>query len=224
MDIAAIGQTESAATAQAASGKLAENFDTFLTLLVAQLQNQDALEPTETEQFVQQLVQFSQVEQQIDTNSSLEKMIDFQTTGQAAAAIGYLGSTVEALGNLVALQNGKAEFSYALPEQANGTLIVISDSLGDIVHSAPGNTEIGKHNFIWDGLDSNGNALPEGNYTISITARDADNELLEVPTSVFGRVTGVESTDDGALISMGAVHIPLHDILSVKETDPAPQS
>ena len=224
MEIASVNQTTAGATAEAASDKLSENFDTFLTLLVAQLQNQDPLEPTETEQFVQQLVQFSQVEQQIDTNANLEKMLEFQTTGQTAAAINYLGSTVEAVGNLVPLQNGKAEFSYALPEQARASLIVLSNSAGEVVHSSPGETEIGKHTFVWDGLDADGNPLPEGNYTISITARDVDNELIEVPTSVFGRVTGVESTDDGALISMGAVHIPLNDILSVKAPEPTPET
>ena len=224
MDVSAIEQTSAGATAQAASGKLAENFDTFLTLLVAQLQNQDPLEPTDTKDFVQQLVQFSQVEQQIDTNASLEKMLEFQTTGQAAAAINYLGSTIEANGNVVPLQNGKAEFSYALPEQANRTLIVLSNSSGEVVHSAPGNTDIGKHNHVWNGLDANGNPLPEGNYTVTVTARDADNELIEVPTSVFGRVTGIESTDDGALITLGEVHIPLSDILSVTETGSNPQS
>ena len=78
MDVAATtGLTSAGATAEAASGKLAENFDTFLTLLVAQLQNQDPLEPTDTKDFVQQLVQFSEVEQQIDTNASLEKMLEF---------------------------------------------------------------------------------------------------------------------------------------------------
>lgn len=220
MDVAAIGTTTASATAEAASSKLAENFDTFLTLLVAQLQNQDPLEPTDTSDFVQQLVQFSEVEQLIDTNASLEKMLEFQTTSQAAAAINYLGSTIEATGNVVPLENGKAEFSYALPDQANATLIVISNSSGEVVHSEAGNTDIGKHNFVWDGLDANGNPLLDGNYTVSITARDADDELLEVPTSVFGRVTGVESTDDGALVSIGDVHIPLSDILSVKESEP----
>ena len=224
MDVASIGQTATNSAAEAASGKLAENFDTFLTLLVAQLQNQDPLEPTDTKEFVQQLVQFSEVEQQIDTNASLEKMLEFQTRSQAASAINYMGATVEAIGNIVPLQNGKAEFSYALPEQANGTLLVISNEAGDVVHSAPGNTEIGKHTFVWDGLDSNGNALPECNYSVTVTARDADNELIEVPISVFGRVTGVESTNDGALISMGGVHFPLSDILSVKETEPSPQA
>ena len=80
---------------------------------------------------------------------------------------------------------------------------------------------MGKHTLVWDGLDSNGNQLPDGNYAITVTARDADNELLEVPTSVFGRVTGVESSGEGALITIGDVHIPLGDILAVKETPPS---
>lgn len=221
MDVTATGQSLAGSAAQAAGSKLAENFDTFLTLLVAQLKNQDPLEPTDTKEFVQQLVQFSEVEQQIDTNASLEKLLAYQTTSQAAAAINYLGSTVEAIGSRVPLQNGRAEFSYALPEQSSGTLIVISDATGAVVHSAPGNTEIGKHNFVWDGLDANGNQLPEGDYSISVTARDANGDPIEVATSVYGRVTGIESTEEGALVSMGSIHIPLADILSVKET---PQS
>ena len=99
MDVSAINQSTASAASQATSGKLAENFDTFLHLLVAQLQNQDPLQPTDTKEFVQQLVQFSQVEQQIGTNSSLDKLLQFQSTGQTAAAINYLGSTIEANGN-----------------------------------------------------------------------------------------------------------------------------
>jgi flagellar basal-body rod modification protein FlgD len=108
MEVSSIASTAANSAAEASNAKLAENFDTFLTLLVAQLQNQDPLEPTDTEQFVQQLVQFSQVEQQIDTNTSLERMLEFQTANQAASAINYIGSTVEAIGNIVPLQNGKA--------------------------------------------------------------------------------------------------------------------
>jgi flagellar basal-body rod modification protein FlgD len=100
-------------------------------------------------------------------------------------------------------------------------VIVLSDSAGQVVYSAPGDTEIGKHSFVWDGQDADGNQLPDGNYTIAISARNADNEAIEAPTSIFGQVTGVESTTDGALITIGGVHIPLTDILSVKETVPA---
>lgn len=222
MEVSTTGVSTAQGAAQAATDKLSENFDTFLNLLVAQLQNQDPLEPTETEQFVQQLVQFSQVEQQIETNGSLEQLLDLQTTNQTAAAINYLGSTVEAIGNTGPLQNGKAEFGYAIPEAANATLIVISDASGTVVHSAPGETEIGKHTYVWDGLDKDGQPLPEGHYKVTVTARDPESALIEVATSVFGRVTGVQSGDEGAELTLGNVQIRLTDVLSVRETEPTP--
>lgn len=223
MDVTATGASAVAAS-QVAKDSLSENFDTFLNLLVAQLQNQDPLEPTDTEQFVQQLVQFSQVEQQIETNGSLEELLNLQTTNQTASAINYLGSTVEALGRTGSLQDGRAEFGYTLPENADATLVVIADASGTVVHSAPGETEIGKHNFVWDGLDQNGNQLPDGHYTVTVTSRDANSALIEVQTSVFGRVTGVESGPEGAILTIGNVQIPLSDVVSIKETEETPTS
>lgn len=224
MDVAAAALSPAFAASEAASSKLAENFDTFLTLLVAQLQNQDPLEPTNTKDFVQQLVQFSGVEQQIDTNSSLEKLLDFQTTNQTAAAINYMGATVQAQGRTAPLENGNAEWGYTLPENSNATLVVISDASGNVVHSAPGEITIGNHSFVWNGLDKNGQPMPDGNYTVTVTARDAESTLLEVPTSVFGRVTGVETSAEGAFLALGGVHVPLSDVLSVKETEQTPTS
>lgn len=222
MEVTSTGVSTAQAASEVASEKLSENFDTFLNLLVAQLQNQDPLKPTETEQFVQQLVQFSQVEQQIDTNASLEQLLDLQTTNQTAAAINYLGSTVEAVGNTGPLQNGRAEFGYAMAENADATLIVISDASGTVVHSAPGETEPGKHTYVWDGLDKDGQPMPEGHYSITVTARDAESALIEVATSVYGKVTGVQNGDEGAILTLGNVQIPLSDILSVRETEQAP--
>lgn len=224
MEVSTAGVSTAAAASEVAKDKLSENFDTFLNLLVAQLQNQDPLEPTETEQFVQQLVQFSQVEQQIETNGSLEQLLDLQNANQAATAINYLGSTVEALGNTGPLQDGRAEFGYGLAAEASATLIVISDASGTVVHSTPGETGIGKHNYVWDGLDANGQPLPEGHYSITVTARDENSALIEVATSVYGRVTGVETADDGALLTLGNVQVLLSDVLSVKETEQAPAS
>jgi flagellar basal-body rod modification protein FlgD len=220
--VTATGVSTAAAASEVAKDKLSENFDTFLNLLVAQLQNQDPLEPTNTEQFVQQLVQFSQVEQQIETNGSLEQLLDLQTSNQTASAINYLGSTVEALGNTGPLQDGRAEFGYGLDTEASASLIVISDAAGKVVHSAPGETGIGRHTYVWDGLDSNGQPMPDGHYSITVTARDPDNALIDVATSVFGRVTGVESAEDGAVLTLGNVQVLLSDVLSVKETEPAP--
>jgi flagellar basal-body rod modification protein FlgD len=217
MDISAASSSASAAASGVASAKLSENFDTFLTLLTTQLKNQDPLEPTDSNEFVAQLVQFSQVEQSIASNKSLEKLIDLQTTNQAAAAVGYIGNSVEAAGNIVPLQNGKATFSYALGQKSTSTVIVISDLNDNVVHSAAGNTDIGKHTFTWDGLDRDGQAMPEGSYKITIRAVDGDNEQLDVPTSIYGKVTGVASGDDGVLLSIGSVNIPLTDVLSVSQ-------
>ena len=92
---AGIGNTPSAANAQtgAVSDRktIAGNFDAFLLLLTTQLQNQNPLDPLDTNQFTQQLVQFAQVEQQINMNQSLSSLIALQSATQASAALGFLG-------------------------------------------------------------------------------------------------------------------------------------
>src|SRR5258707_239440 len=88
----------STAAAQGAQKTLAGNFDTFLTLLTTQLQNQDPLNPMDSNQFTQQLVEFSQVEQQINTNDNLKSLISLGQSRSAADAVGYLD---ELLGELV---------------------------------------------------------------------------------------------------------------------------
>ena len=215
MDVTAAGLAASSAASEVASAKLADNFDTFLTLLTTQLKNQDPLEPTKSDEFVAQLVQFSQVEQAIASNKSLEKLLDLQATNQAAAAIGYMGHTIEAVGNIAPLENGQARFGYALDEKSAGTVIVISDTAGKVVRTATGETEVGKHSFVWDGLDSNGDPVPEGSYKITVNAFDENQDKLEVATSIYGKVTGVASGEDGALLSLGGVNVPLADVLSV---------
>ena len=218
MDVSAAGLSATATKSEVASTKLAESFDTFLTLLTTQLKHQDPLEPTKSDEFVAQLVQFSQVEQAIASNKSLEKLLGLQATNQAAAAIGYMGHTVEAVGNIAPLQDGKAKFGYALDQKASGSVIVISDIDGKVVRTESGNTETGKHSFVWDGLDDNGQPVPEGRYKVAVNAFDEDKDKIEVPTSVYGKVTGVASGKDGALLSLGNVNVSLADLLSVSQT------
>lgn len=215
MDVSAAGLSATGAASEVASAKLADNFDTFLTLLTTQLKNQDPLEPTDSNQFVQQLVQFSQVEQAIASNKSLEKLLGLQTANQAAAAIGYMGLTVEAVGNIVPLEDGQAKFAYALDKKSDGTVIVISDSDGKLVRTVDGETETGKHVFVWDGLDNDGEPVPEGRYTIAVNAFDENKDKIEAPVSIFGKVTGVASGEEGTLLSLGQVNVPLAEVLSV---------
>ena len=121
MQVPSTGQPQNMSASGVASASLAENFNAFLTLLTTQLKNQDPTEPMNSQEFVGQLVQFSQVEQAIRSNQSLEKLIDLQNTSQISAALGYIGSQVEITSDIAALVNGKAEFSYTLPEKAGAS-------------------------------------------------------------------------------------------------------
>ena len=217
MDVSAAGLSASGTTADVAAKKLSENYDTFLTLLTTQLKNQDPLQPTDSNEFVRQLVQFSEVEQSITTNKSLDKLLALQTSGQAIGAMSYIGNTIEALGDTAPLQNGTATYTYAFDKQADSATVGIYNSDGQLVSTAVGETTLGKHTFVWDGLDINGNPVPEGSYKIAVAAKDADGNSLQAATGVVARVTGVDQTTDGTLLSLSGVRIPITSVLSVTE-------
>src|SRR5215469_6276624 len=87
-------QTPTPSVATSSKKQLSANFDTFLTLLTTQLQNQDPLQPMDSNQFTQQLVQFSQVEQQINSNQNLETLISATKNQTSQSAVSYLGKSL----------------------------------------------------------------------------------------------------------------------------------
>ena len=196
-----------AASTGAAAGKatLGTNFNTFLNMLTTQLKHQDPLSPMDSTQFTNQLVQFSSVEQQINANSNLEKLITLQTAQQTAQAISYVGQTVEVSGSKLPLQNGSASFSYNLPSAASTCEVQIKDSNGNLVYKTSADTSVGSHSLTWDGTDTSGKAQTDGLYTISVLANGKDGSTLAATTSVFGQVTKlVNDATNGATLEIGA--------------------
>ena len=136
----------SASTAQqAAIGKaagdaktLGSDLNRFLTLLVTQLQNQDPLDPLDTNEFTAQLVQFAGVEQQIQNNANLETLIDIGRASEVAAIVNVIGKRIEAGGTMLALNAGKAEAAYTLSEAAAETKFTVTDASGQVVYSRRG--------------------------------------------------------------------------------------
>jgi flagellar basal-body rod modification protein FlgD len=212
-----VPSTNSPSTTPSASSTakqtLAQNYDTFLQLLTTQLKHQDPLSPMDSSQFVSQLVQFSQVEQAINTNTNLENLIKIETSNQTTAALGYIGSTVEASGSQAPLQNGQAQFSYTLTTPGANE-IVITDQNGSPVAVANGDATAGKHVFTWDGTKIDGSKAPDGVYNIQLVG--ADGTPITVDTTGFGKVTGVESSADGLKVDLGGVQVPVANILSVQ--------
>ena len=205
----------------ASRARISDNFDNFLTLLTTQLQNQDPLSPISPTEFTTQLVQFSNVEQQINSNKRLEQLVALQVSSHSLAAASYLGTTVEAVGDFAPLEGGEAQYTYTLATAAEDSTIEIYDTKGARVFSAEGQTDAGKHSFVWDGRDKSGLALPDGTYRIAVVAGDNDGPV-DTSTTIAGKVTRVNMTADGLSLSLGVLSVPLSRLIEVRQTPPPP--
>lgn len=198
-----------------AMSQLSGNFDTFLQLLTTQLQHQDPLDPMDTSQFTQQLVEYSQVEQQIDTNNNLQSLITQGTNQSVAYATGYLGKTVTVTGGQGSLTGGQAQWTYNLAATATSTTLTISDANGKVVYSGTGQTAQGNNSFTWNGQDNNGNQLPDGTYTLAVKATAGDQTVTSTVTS-SGTVNEVNMNNGAPQLLIGSMEVPLTSISSVK--------
>ncbi len=198
--------TSAAATSQQ---QLSANFDTFLTLLTTQLQNQDPLQPMDSNQFTQQLVEFSQVEQQINSNKNLESLISLTKNQTNVNAVSYLGKTLTMTDGTGALQDGQVKWAYSLDSDAAAANLIVSDSQGHTVYSASAEKSAGLHAFTWNGQDNTGHTLSPGSYTLKVSAKTADNS--DIPTTVAsqGVVSEVDLTGTEPVLMIGPVGVPL---------------
>ena len=220
MILGATSSSAAPAAGKAASdqNKLTGDLNRFLTLLVTQLQNQDPLEPLDANQFTSQLVQFASVEQQINQNANLEKLLAAQTSNGVGGSIGYLGKTVEAKGSVIALQDSAADATYTLAEKATDAVAVVRDASGKTVYSSKVDPAAGRHDFHWDGRTTEGRALDDGTYSLQIQAKNYTGATVAATQTWFGRVTGIGGGTDGAMLNIGDDQLRLADVLSIKET------
>jgi len=198
------------------NNQIAGNFTTFLTLLTTQLQNQNPLDPLDTNQFTQQLVQFASVEQQMNMNTQLQTLVSLQQTAQNSQALGFVGKTVTVNGSTAPLTNGKAQWTFNPTTPATATLTV-TDSTGQTVYSKTGTVQPGTQAFNWNGLDNSGRQWADGNYTLTITAVGADSKPVAIATNVTGMVDSVDLTQSPPLLSIGGKSYTLNQILTVQQ-------
>ena len=211
----ASGSGSSSGTAPSAQVGLGSDFHTFLTLLTTQLKNQDPLSPLDTNQFTQQLVSFSQVEQAINTNTTLSNLLSLQLADQSIAALPLVGHTVEYTDNQGALVGGKAEFAYNLPAQAKSATITITDASGRIVLQQPADTAAGPHTFNWNGKASDGTQVPDGTYTFNVSATAADQSAINAAISAFGKVGGVQVNNGTPMLDIGGISEALGKVVAI---------
>ncbi|HEY8697798.1 MAG TPA: flagellar hook capping FlgD N-terminal domain-containing protein [Rhizomicrobium sp.] len=199
--------------------ELSGNFNTFLTLLTTQLQNQDPLNPMDSSQFTQQLVEFSQVEQQIDTNKNLQTLIALGQANTLSSATNYLGKTITITTGNGALQDSSCSWRYALGADSSNTTLTVSDSNGKVVYSGAGETASGGHDFTWDGKDNAGNQMPDGVYKLSVTATTSDGQPVQSAIAFKGVVDEINLTGTEPLLMIGGMAVPLSQVSAVDQTE-----
>ena len=198
--------------------QLIDDYETFLTLLTTQIQNQDPTEPMDSNEFTDQLVQFSTVEQQIKTNDLTEQLIAINQTANANSLISYVGSEIEAVGDFAVLENSSATWNLDAAADVDSADILVSDQFGNIVHSETVDLPRGESQFRWDGQDSAGKQYADGTYLISVEAVDADGNAVDVSSSVNGVVSEVDFTTSEPSLVVGDTKIPLSSVLSVSSS------
>ena len=194
--------------------EIASNFTTFLQLLTTQLKNQNPLDPLDTNQFTQQLVEFAQVEQQMKSNDQLSSLVSLEKSAQATTALAYVGATVVVDGSTAQLTNGTANWSLNVTKPSTAT-ITIKDSTGQNVYTGTVAVNPGTQNFTWNGRGNDGRVWPDGAYTLTATAVDANQQSVAISTEVQAVVDSVDLTQDTPQLSINGQNYTLDKIMRI---------
>jgi flagellar basal-body rod modification protein FlgD len=201
------GSSAAAQTGQTALTALSSNFGDFLNMLMTQLKNQDPSSPLDSNQFTQELVSFSGVEQQINTNNSLTSLIQLTQSGQVMQAASMTGKQVQVQSNQIPLQNGSGSVQFSAPT-AEPAAIAIADGSGNLVRTAALDAQPGSNTWTWDGTNDAGTKVPDGAYNISVFGAGGDGSTAALPFTVAGTVTGTRNTgSNGMQLQLGGLGV-----------------
>jgi len=188
-------------TSSSTTPTIANNFQTFLTLLTTQLQNQNPLDPLDTNQFTAQLVQFAGVEQQLRQNDQLAALINIEKSTQSTQALAYVGNTVAVDGSKAQFDTS-ANWSLKTPQDTNAT-ITITSSTGQTAFTGSYALQQGNATFSWNGKGNDGTQWPKGTYTLTATGKDSSGNSVAISSEVLGLVDSVDLTASPPLLSVG---------------------
>lgn len=210
--------SSSSSLSSSTGATLAGNFQTFLTLLTTQLKNQNPLDPLDTNQFTQQLVQFAGVEQQLKTNDSLSQLVTLQQTTQATQALGFVGKTAVVDGTTATMKSSSATWHLNVPTDATVD-ISIANSNGQTVftgkYTAGAASDVP---FTWNGQGNDGTQWPDGKYTITATGKDVANNNVGIAAQVQGTVSSVDLTQSPPLLTIDGQSYTLSQVKSIVAT------
>jgi flagellar basal-body rod modification protein FlgD len=203
------------ATNLLASQQIAGNFQSFLQLLTTQLQNQNPLDPLDTNQFTQQLVEFAGVQQQLNTNSSLSTLVSLQQTAQSTQALTFVGKTATVSGSTTTMTNSQANWNLDIPSNCTMT-VTISNGSGQTVFTGNYSATAGNGQpFSWNGKGNDGTQWPDGQYKLTATAQDSSGNNVAVSTDVQGVVSSVDLTQTPPMLTINGQTYTINQIKGI---------
>jgi flagellar basal-body rod modification protein FlgD len=192
--------------------------ESFLKLLVAQLEHQDPLQPMENTEFVAQLAQFSSLEQLMSVNSNLSLLQVSQMSMTNSQVTGLIGKDVEAKGDSLYVSGpGERKINFKLDGSAKSVTIRITSKDGKLVRTLEqGASSAGLNSATWDGKDSRGNDVGAGSYNIKIEAKDSEGKDVATSTQISGRVTGVSYNGGVPVLEIGDTTVQVGDVIAIR--------
>lgn len=192
--------------------------EAFLTLLVAQMENQDPLNPLESTEYASQLAQYSSLEQQLNTNTYLEEISAKLDENTEYQPIDYIGKEIlTETGALEVINNNTQSVAYSIGASGNVEMVVYDDSGEEVRRIRLGAKVEGTHEVSWDGTDDNGDTVLDGTYTYSISAADENGNSIEVDTSETGVVEGVSFVEGTAYLKVDGRLVDPEDVVEVRD-------
>lgn len=192
--------------------------DAFLTMFMAQVTNQNPLDPMDNTEFTAQLATFSQLEQLTKINDSMSELAGLKEVIEQGNIVDYIGKGVTLSGDVLPVAYGYVgKVGYYLAQDAY-VAATITDESGSIVATIDlGRQSAGTQGFQWDGKDLNGNYVADGAYQVSINAYDESGNAVAISDQTAnGLVTGYQKGDDGtSYLVLGEAALPISEVLAV---------
>lgn len=193
----------------------------FLKLLTTQLANQNPLEPVDNQAFIAQLAQFATVEQQSQMNNTLESLLMAQASSNQTGVANLVGKDVTFASDKITrgAQDTQTIINGNLLDEATKVNAIVTDASGNTVRTITltAKRAAGPVSFSWDGRDSSGKLMPAGQYTVKLTAENAERQSVAVTPQGKGRASGVSFADGIPQLIVNGVRVRLSDVLEVNE-------
>lgn len=188
--VTSVNSTTTATTTSGSSDNSTIDMEEFLNILVAQLQNQNPLEPTSVSEYTDQLVGYSQLGEQTETNDLLTSLSASITSLLTSGSADYIGKTAELDSADAPVQDGTATWNYALSDSAEATTLVVSNQDGDVVWSGSGAVEAGTHSLSLSADELS--QVEEGDVlTLTSVSSDADGNNSVNDVTAFANIDAV---------------------------------